>query len=92
MSEGAITNNAKVVTSSNESNLINNYDNATVDVTEPGEKHHDEPTPQENKSNPKQEPPIKAEVSLKNTGNPIAYLLIAICIILGSFWSRNRKE
>jgi len=89
MTEGIITNNAKVTTSSNDTNLSNNYDNATIKVIE-DEKP---PVPDNNThvpDGPTPEPPV--ELTMRNTGNPIVYLLIAIIAIFGSFWSRNRKE
>ncbi|MBE6490484.1 MAG: DUF11 domain-containing protein [Methanobrevibacter sp.] len=82
MTEGIITNNANVTTSSNDTNLSNNYDNATIKVI----KHEKPPVP----DGPTPEPPV--ELTMRNTGNPIVYLLIAIIAIFGSFWSRNRKE
>lgn len=88
---GIIVNNARVETTTNESDLSNNYDNATIKVIK-------------NKTNPK--PPIKPEnhtginkhvesknlIKMRSTGNPIAYVILAIFTILGCFWSQNRKE
>jgi uncharacterized repeat protein (TIGR01451 family) len=93
VAEGVIVNHARVSTSTNESDLTNNQDNASVKVikneppVDPDEP--DEPTPEPDEPI-STEPPV--EMTMRNTGNPIVYLLIAIIAIFGSFWSRNRKE
>ena len=92
LKEGVITNNANVTSSTNDTDLSNNYDNATVTVIK-----NDSPVPPEPTPKPTPEPenptpePAQKEVTMKVTGNPLAYLLIAIFVIFGSFWS-NRKE
>ena len=75
--DGIITNHAKVTSSVKDTNLTNNHDSATIKVVS---RNHTEPV---HPSHP---------VTMKNTGNPLTYLIIAICILFGSFWSRNRKE
>ncbi|WP_067041931.1 Cna B-type domain-containing protein [Methanobrevibacter sp. YE315] len=80
LTEGMITNYANVTTSVNETNLDNNYDNATVEVT-----NKTEPVPE---PEPTPEPPV----TLKETGNPIAYLLAAVLTIFGSCWLRKKQE
>ena len=80
--EGSITNYVNVTCNETDSDLSNNYDNCTVKVineTEPP-VHPEEP------------PAAKLPVTMKKTGNPLAYLLLALVIIFGSFWTRNRKE
>ena len=81
LTEGEITNYANVTTSVNETDLDNNYDNATVEVT-----NKTEPVP-EPESEPTPEPPV----TLRETGNPIAYLLAAVLTIFGSCWLRKRQ-
>ena len=76
--DGVITNHAKVTSSVKDTNLTNNHDSATIRVMH---VNHTEPV------HPSYHP-----ATLKNTGNPLAYLIIAICILFGSMWSRNRKE
>ena len=78
LAEGIITNEVNVTCNETDSDLSNNYDNSTVIVNETVP-----PTP-ENPENP--------EVRMKETGNPIAYVLIVIMLLFGSFWTRNRKE
>ena len=81
LKEGFITNFVNVTCGVNETNLDNNYANCTVEVTNKTEPAPGpEPTPDE---------PVKQV--MRSTGNPLAYIAIAILIILGSFWS-NRKE
>jgi uncharacterized repeat protein (TIGR01451 family) len=87
---GLITNNAKVTCSVNESDLTNNDDNATVNVHEKviPEPPIPDPTPE---PTPEPEPPVH-EATMHATGNPIAYLLVAIFAILGCFWSRKEQD
>ena len=75
--EGLITNEVNVTCNETDSNPSNNFDNCTVEVI---------------KNETKPPVPEKPPVTMKKTGNPLAYLVIAIVIIFGSFWSENRKE
>ena len=87
---GLITNNANVTCSVNESDLTNNDDNATVKVIQkvkpvpPKPDPTPEPTPEP--ENPVHGPAMHA------TGNPIAYLLVAVFAIFGCFWSRKKQD
>ena len=76
---GSITNYASVTSSTKDSNLTNNHDSSTILVNDTPE----EPDVPDEPDHP---------VTMHSTGNPLAYLLVAICILVGSFWSRNRKE
>ena len=76
---GSITNYATVTSSTKDSNLTNNHDSSTILVNDTPE----EPDVPDEPDHP---------VTMHSTGNPLAYLLVAICILVGSFWSRNRKE
>ena len=78
LSAGKITNNANVDNFIRDRNNSNNYDNATIEVTE----DIPEPNPVE---------PNKPNLSLK-TGNPLMVLLLAFLTILGGFGLRCRKE
>ena len=80
--KGEITNYANVTSSVNETNLENNHANATVEVTNKTEPQP-EPVPE---TTP--EPPV----ILKETGNPIAYLLAAVLALFGSCWLRKKQE
>ena len=85
MVDGEITNNANVTSSTYEVVLSNNFANATIEVIK--NETPDVPTPEPENYTPE----TPAEVTLKNTGNPIFYLLIVIFAIFGCFWA-NRKE
>jgi uncharacterized repeat protein (TIGR01451 family) len=80
---GSITNYARVTTSIKDSDPTNDRDSSSILVNDiPDEPvEPDEPVH-----------PDSPKVTMHSTGNPLAYLLVAICILLGSFWSRNRKE
>jgi uncharacterized repeat protein (TIGR01451 family) len=82
---GKITNNASVTCDEVDSNSTNNNASATITVKDSPKPIPVKP-PHENKA------PVKAQVTMKNTGNPLAYLLVAICILIGSVWTRNRRE
>ena len=85
MVEGVIINNANVTSITNDTDLSNNCDNATIKVIK--NETPDEP-------NPEPEIPThehKSELAMKNTGNPLVYLLVAIFAIFGCLWA-NRKE
>ncbi|MBP3791848.1 MAG: Cna B-type domain-containing protein, partial [Methanobrevibacter sp.] len=93
ISPGLITNNANVTTSVNESDLTNNFDNATVKVVK-----NDEPVPPTPKPDvpvpepiPEPENPVP-QTTMHATGNPLAFLLVAIFAIFGAFWSRKEQE
>jgi uncharacterized repeat protein (TIGR01451 family) len=77
---GIITNEVNVTCNETDSNPDNNYDNSTVKVI--------------NKTTPVPPEPPKPDVPVRmlETGNPIAYLLVALMLMLGSFWIPNRKE
>jgi hypothetical protein len=62
-----------------DSDLSNSFDMCTVGVIK-------------NETEPPVGQPGKPPVTMKETGNPLAYLVIALVIIFGSFWSENRKE
>lgn len=83
---GLITNNANVSCSINESDLTNNHDNATVKVIK-----NVEPKPPVPQPVPEPENPVY-EATMHATGNPTAYLLVAVIIIFGTFWSRKEQE
>ena len=83
MVEGDIVNNANVTSSTYEVDLSNNYANATVKVINETPAKPDAPV------NPT--PEAHAELAMKNTGNPILYILLAVFAIFGCFWA-NRKE
>ena len=89
LSKGFLTNNANVTCSVNETDLSNNYDNATVKVIE---KEHKKEKQNHTKKHSRSTPEPKHPVTMHSTGNPIAYLLIAIFAIFGSFWSRRKQE
>ncbi|MBQ2653645.1 MAG: DUF11 domain-containing protein [Methanobrevibacter sp.] len=93
MAEGVIVNHARVSTSTNESDLTNNQDNASVKVIK-NEPHVDPDEPDEPTPEPDEpistEPPV--EMTMRNTGNPIVYLLAAIFAIFGSFWVYRKEE
>ncbi|WP_458457036.1 hypothetical protein [Methanobrevibacter sp.] len=82
---GKIENHANVTCGINETDLTNNHDNATVEVIE-------EPNIPEEPEKPAPEPETPVKVTLKETGNPIAYLIVAIFAVLCSFWSRKKQE
>ena len=79
--EGKITNEVNVTCNETDSNLSNNYDNCTVEVIK------NETVPPEIPEKPTEKPPVMYE-----TGNPLAYLVIAFIIIFGSFWTGNKKK
>ena len=83
MVEGEIVDSANVTSSTNETDLSNNYANATVKVI--NETHVDPDVPANNT------PETHAELAMKNTGNPIFYLIVMVFAIFGCFWA-NRKE
>lgn len=73
--------------------MSNNYDNATIKVIKnetPAPTPIPTPTPKPTPEPP--EPVIPVHPTMHSTGNPIAYLIVAIFAILGSFWSRNKKH
>ncbi|WP_405266951.1 Cna B-type domain-containing protein, partial [Methanobrevibacter sp.] len=76
--EGMITNEVNVTCNETDSNPSNNFDNCTVEVI----KNETEPPVH----------PEKPPVTMKETGNPLAYLVMALVVIFGSLWSENRKE
>lgn len=87
---GSITNDANVTCSVNDTDLSNNYDNATVKVIEnktPGPEPEPKPPVPDTP-----EPKVPVHPTMHATGNPIAYLIVALFVILGSFWSRNKKQ
>ena len=94
MNPGLITNSAHVTGSGNESNLTDNDDNATISAIEkvqpvpPSPEPTPEPTPE---STPEPENPVH-EATMHATGNPIAYLLVAVFALFGCFWSRKKQE
>ena len=90
LKSGEFTNNATVNTTTNESDVSNNFDNATVTVkeVEPTPDPTPEPTPDVPQPTPEKPVPVK----MHSTGNPIVYMIIAIFAILGCVWTRNRKE
>lgn len=90
LKSGEFTNDATVNTTTNESDVSNNFDNATVTVkdVEPTPDPTPEPTPDVPQPTPEKPVPAK----MHSTGNPIVYLIIAVFAILGSVWTRNRKE
>ena len=78
LAEGQITNVVNVTCSEHDPNLDNNHDSVTVSVV------NDTPEP---------EPEVpEVPVTLWQTGNPIAYLVIALFAIFASFRSKGRKE
>jgi len=86
---GEFTNNANVTSSTNDSDESNNHDNATITVIE---KVTPTPEPTPDVPQPTPEQPVNVNVGLKNTGNPIVYLIIAIFVILGSIRIKNKKD
>ena len=80
LKEGIITNEVKVTCNETDSDLSNNHDNSTVEVIK--NETPITPTPEE-----PDEP-----VRMLTTGNPIAYLIVVIMLLFGSFWIQNRKE
>jgi len=96
---GLITNNANVTGSVNESDLSNNHDNATVKVIEnvepepkPEPKPEPEPLPEPTpEPTPEPETPVH-EATMHATGNPLAYLIVAVFAIFGCLWSRRKQE
>ncbi|MBR6993452.1 MAG: DUF11 domain-containing protein, partial [Methanobrevibacter sp.] len=76
--DGKITNEVNVTCNETDSNLSNNYDNCTVEVIK------NETVPPVH--------PEKPPVTMHATGNLLAYLVMALVIIFGSFWAENRKE
>ena len=98
MDPGLITNSAHVTGSGNESNLTNNDDNATISAIEkvqpipPVPVPTPEPLPEPtSESTPVPENPVHA-ATMHATGNPIAYLLVAVFALFGCFWSRKKQE
>ena len=88
MAEGEIINNANVTSSTNDTDLSNNEDDATIKVVKNETPiKPDVPTPKPKDHTP--EPQV--ELEMRNTGNPLVYLLVAIFAIFGCFWA-NRKE
>jgi len=85
MVEGVIINNANVTSITNDTDLSNNCDNATIKVIK--NETRDEPNPEPENPTPEH----KSELAMKNTGNPLVYLLVAIFAIFGCFWA-NKKE
>ncbi|MBQ8018450.1 MAG: DUF11 domain-containing protein [Methanobrevibacter sp.] len=88
MVAGDIVNKANVTSSTNDTDLSNNYDDAEISVIEnktPDDHHKPHPRP----VNPTPEPAM--DITMKNTGNPFVYLLVAIFAIFGCFWT-SRKE
>jgi len=94
LKSGEFTNNATVNTTTNESDVSNNFDNATVTVkeVEPTPDPTPEPTPEPTPDNPQPTPEKPVPAKMHSTGNPIVYMIIAIFAILGCVWTRNRKE
>lgn len=94
LKSGEFTNDATVNTTTNESDVSNNFDNATVTVkdVEPTPDPTPEPTPEPTPDVPQHTPEKPVSAGMHNTGNPIVYLIIAVFAILGSVWTRNRKE
>uniref|UniRef100_UPI00388DF5C8 hypothetical protein n=1 Tax=Methanobrevibacter sp. TaxID=66852 RepID=UPI00388DF5C8 len=78
---GKITNEAIVSCNETESNYENNHDKATVEVI--GKESQTPEKPHKIPSEP---------ARMLETGNPIAYLLVTIAIVLGSIWIPRRKE
>ena len=87
---GLITNNANVTCSVNESDLTNNDDNATVKVIQKVQPVPPKPDPTPEPT-PEPENPVHGP-AMHATGNPIAYLLVAVFAIFGCFWSRKKQE
>jgi len=94
LKSGEFTNDATVNTTTNESDVSNNFDNATVTVkeVEPTPDPTPEPTPEPTPDNPQPTPEKPVPAKMHSTGNPIVYMIIAIFAILGCVWTRNRKE
>jgi uncharacterized repeat protein (TIGR01451 family) len=79
--EGYITNYVNVTCNETDSNLDNNYANSTVEVVN-----------ETNSTTPEYPQHPEEPIRLMAAGNPIAYLLVVIMVLFGSFWARNRKE
>lgn len=93
--EGVIINNANVTSSTNDTNLSNNHDNASITVI----KKPDDPIPEpvipthKNSTHEKSNhDKPQVELTMRSTGNPVVYLLISIFAIIACFWSRKREE
>ena len=78
LSPGSITNEAVVNSSTVETNVSNNYDNATIKVAgkPPAPKHFE---------------PNRIDLSLK-TGNPLLLVLLAFLTIFSTIGFKHRKE
>ncbi|WP_407421919.1 hypothetical protein [Methanobrevibacter sp.] len=89
LEEGIITNEVNVICNETDSNLSNNYDNSTVKVIKNETQHPAGPV-----KNMTEDPTgiLANPARMSATGNPIAYLIVVIMILFGSFWTRNRKN
>ncbi len=63
-----------------------------VDPDEPDPIDPVDPVNPDEPVTPKDSNCSNAVVSMRNTGNPLAYLVISMIVVFSSFWSRNRKE
>ncbi len=81
LEEGIITNEVSVSCNETESDYDNNHDVAEIEVI--GDVP---PTPEK----PHKIPGKPAR--MLETGNPIAYLLVTVALVLGSIWIPRRKE
>ncbi|WP_405298265.1 hypothetical protein, partial [Methanobrevibacter sp.] len=79
-------------------NLTDNDDNATISAIEkvqpipPVPVPTPEPLPEPtSESTPLPENPVHA-ATMHATGNPIAYLIVAVFALFGCFWSRKKQE
>ena len=85
LATGEITNNANVTCNENETDLDNNHDNATCIVKDIPNNET------ENVTNHTEHAPAHTQAALKETGNPVAYLLFALLAIFASCWSRKEQ-
>ena len=79
LGKGIIVNEVNVTCNETDSNLSNNHDNCTVEVIK-----------NETPVLPSPEKPVEP-AKLLATGNPIAYLIVVIMVLFGSFWIPKRK-
>ena len=87
--EGIITNEANVICNETDSDTSNNYHKSTVNVTK--NETPNPPSP-ENPVGPDESAEPTESVKMFAAGNPIACIIVATMLLLGSFWNRKNKK